>query len=194
LTVSTVVGYRRRVPGRLAAALCVGLLAASAAVPCSALARAGRAGGRAAAPNHLYVSHVSLTGKGEKPRGDRSGTGSVTVCVNTETSSISFGFDQLFISGAPTAGHIHRGAAGVNGPVVFPFEAPGAVDPNVGDVEWVGTAHASKATITGLIASPAKYYVNVHTKAYPNGAVRGQLGAWKRLSADDPAAAACSVF
>jgi len=176
-------------PGRLEAALCFAGLAAVAALPCIAVAQDGR---RAAAP-HLYVTHVTLTGKAAQPRGETAGTGSVTICVNTATNAISFGFDQLFVTGDPTAGHIHRGTAGVSGPVVFPFEAPGPIDTSVGDVQWLGTAPASKATVAALVAGPAKYYVNVHTRKFPNGAVRGQLGPWKRVQSGDPGAAACGV-
>ena len=63
---------------------------------------------------------------------------------------------------------------------------PGAIDTNVGDVQWLGTAQASKATIAALVSSPTKYYVNVHTKKFPNGAVRGQLGAWKSVQGRRP--------
>jgi hypothetical protein len=150
-------------------------------------------GGSHAAPAGLYVTQVKLTGKAMKPRGEASGTGSVTLCVDQAENSISFGFDQLFLSVKPTAGHIHRGAVGVNGPVVSPFEVPGPIDPLVGDVQWYGTRPAPKATIAALISSPAKHYVNVHTKKHPNGAVRGQLGAWRKVKADDPAAFVCGV-
>ena len=122
-----------------------------------------------------------------------SGAGSVTICVDRAANSISFGFDQLFVTGQPTAGHIHRGAAGAAGPVVSPFAAPGPIDPLVGDIQWYGTRTATKSTISSLVGSPAKYYVNVHTKKYPNGAIRGQLGAWKRVQADDPTAVVCGV-
>ena len=166
----------------LAAALCLAALAALLA-----------AAAYGAPKPRLYVAHVELTGKAEKPRGQPGGTGSVSICIDPATSSISFGFDALFLPEAPTAGHIHRGAPGVAGPVVFPFEKPGPIDINVGDVQWLGTAKAGKTAIAGLIASPTKYYVNVHTKKFPGGAVRGQLGPWKRLTADDPAAAACGA-
>jgi hypothetical protein len=180
-------------PRRLSAALAIVLLAL-VVVPCVALARgeqgahvlAGRAG-------PLYVSHVMLTGKAAKPRGELQGAGSVTICVDKAANSISFGFDQLRVTGQPTAGHIHVGGVGIAGPVVFAFSVPGAIDPLVGDIQWYGTAKAPKGTISALVSGPARYYANVHTKKFPNGAVRGQLGSWKRVQPQDPSAAVCGV-
>jgi hypothetical protein len=71
----------------------------------------------------------------------------------------------------PTAAaHIHRGGAGVNGPVVVPFTAPGA------DGNSSGCAPADPALIDEILANPAGFYVNVHTKEHPAGAIRSQLG------------------
>jgi hypothetical protein len=69
-----------------------------------------------------------------------------------------------------TAAHIHRGAAGVNGPVVVPFQAPAA---NGNSDGCVATA---AALIDEILANPANFYVNVHTTEHPAGAMRAQLG------------------
>ena len=68
------------------------------------------------------------------------------------------------------AAHIHKGAAGANGPPVVPFTPPDASGAGK------GCAAASAEVAKDLVANPAGYYVNVHTKTAPSGAIRGQLG------------------
>ena len=68
-----------------------------------------------------------------------------------------------------TAAHIHKGGASVNGPVVVPFNAPGA------DGTSSGCATADASLIDDILANRAGYYVNVHTKEHPAGAIRSQL-------------------
>jgi hypothetical protein len=68
-----------------------------------------------------------------------------------------------------TAAHIHRGATGVNGPVVVPFTAPGA------NGNSSGCATATAAIIDEILANPSNFYVNVHTQEHPAGAIRSQL-------------------
>jgi len=78
---------------------------------------------------------------------------------------------QLSVKGLTdvTAAHIHKGAAGASGPPVVPMTAPDASGASK------GCAAASADVAKDLVANPGNYYVNVHTKAAPGGAIRGQL-------------------
>ena len=40
--------------------------------------------------------------------------------------------------------------------------------------------------------SPRGFYVTVNTRAYPNGALRGRLAAWEKVSSDSDAAVECA--
>ena len=72
----------------------------------------------------------------------------------------------------PAAGaHIHRGAAGANGPIVVQFVAPGASGVSAGC-----TTGVAASLIQEIAANPAGFYVNVHTTDFPGGAIRAQLG------------------
>ena len=67
-----------------------------------------------------------------------------------------------------TAAHIHKGKKDENGEPVMELKLSG--DGN--DV----CAPAEVALMKDMEANQAAYYVSVHTKRFPNGAVRGQLG------------------
>ena len=83
-----------------------------------------------------------------------------------------------------TAVHIHVGAAGTNGPVLFPLFLssfgglfPGELSGTLTSINLQPRPEAGVATfadaITAILSGNA--YVNVHTTQYPNGEVRGQL-------------------
>lgn len=82
----------------------------------------------------------------------------------------------LTVDGTATApgAHIHKGAAGENGPVVANLTAPG--DGNAGDCLTEGEVgqFPTGETVAGSPADPAAYYVNVHHAERPGGALRGQ--------------------
>jgi CHRD domain len=71
-----------------------------------------------------------------------------------------------------TAGHIHVGAAGENGPVVVPL-FQGSSDRRVfvqSDRREIDAGLAA-----AICRNPSGYYVNYHTTQDPEGAIRGQL-------------------
>lgn len=76
--------------------------------------------------------------------------------------------------GAPTNGHIHRGAEGVNGPVVIDFfAAPNGLPASVTGV--AGEVPADASVVKQLAANPANWYTNLHNAEFKAGAVRGQV-------------------
>ncbi|MEJ7705989.1 MAG: CHRD domain-containing protein [Nocardioidaceae bacterium] len=64
--------------------------------------------------------------------------------------------------------HIHRGRAGVNGDVVV--DLTGSVTDGANCARGV-----RKALIRKIIEHPRRFYFNIHNRAYPAGAIRGQL-------------------
>lgn len=74
---------------------------------------------------------------------------------------------------SPTLGHIHRGAFGRNGDVVFNL-----LDKPVPDGIFAvsGSLAGQKAEdVRRVKQNPGNYYSNIHTAEFPDGAVRGQL-------------------
>jgi hypothetical protein len=109
---------------------------------------------------------TSLLGANEAPGpGDPDGSGTAFVGLNLEQSAVCF---RNYVQGIDdvVAAHIHRGPAGVAGPVVVDFKGRlhGCVDGINPDL------------LRAIQRDPASYYVNIHTAAYPDGAIRGQLG------------------
>ena len=98
---------------------------------------------------------------------DADGTGSATVTIDPAKSEVCY---TLKVSGIEpaTMAHIHKGAAGVSGPVAVPLDAPTS-----GTAQ--GCKPAAAEVIAAIEASPADYYVNVHNATFPKGAIRGQL-------------------
>ena len=137
-----------------------------------ALIASGLLVGVASASNHVTTLSTTLTGAEEPGGGDKNGKGFVTLRIFTN-GTICYAGKVQAIGRNLTGAHIHVGAAGVNGGVVVdldPFNAQ--LTGNKADHCVVTTEEIAAA----IVATPSNYYVNVHTTAYPGGAIRGQLG------------------
>jgi Cu/Zn superoxide dismutase len=114
---------------------------------------------------------AAMSGAQEVPtKGDAKTTGKATITATGKKLCYTIVVKNL--SGVPQAGHIHSGVKGKAGPVfVTLFAKPKA--PKKGKLS--GCVSATASQIKAISAKPSAYYVNVHTKEYPNGALRGQL-------------------
>ena len=113
---------------------------------------------------------ASLTGEKEVPGpGDPNGRGEADVKVFREEVCYELTFKGI----APaTAAHIHQGRKGVAGPIVVTlFERPN----NPVERHISRCVDISRSLSEALREHPGRYYVNVHNKPYPDGAIRGQL-------------------
>jgi hypothetical protein len=109
---------------------------------------------------------AKLTGAAEvMPKAD-GGSGNAQIKLNASTGKVCWAFTKLKGIKSATASHIHRGAKGKAGPVVVPLG---------GSFKAKGCTTASKATVRSILKKPSAFYVNIHTKRFPSGAIRGQL-------------------
>lgn len=105
-----------------------------------------------------------LMGSNEVPANNSTAMGTATLKFNNTTKVFTITVTHNVSS--ITSGHIHKGAAGTNGSVVFPF-----------------TTLVSPISFTSAPLTPEQeadlmanlYYVNLHSSTFTTGEIRGQL-------------------
>ncbi|NEX64759.1 CHRD domain-containing protein [Noviherbaspirillum galbum] len=136
---------------------------ASTATPVSAPAPASTPTPSPAAPVSI---NMSLSGAQEVPPNQSGAGGTGTLTLDTATRQYSATVTTTGIAG--TAAHIHNGAPGVAGPILFPMTQSPA-----GSGTWVVSGQLTADQMNALLAG--QYYVNVHSAALPNGEIRAQI-------------------
>jgi hypothetical protein len=119
---------------------------------------------------------ANLLGKNEldqktlrRRAGDPDGQGGATI-VTTDTQ-LCFGVAVRGIQ-TPIALHVHKGRRNQNGPIVVPLTPiPTTGDPGAS----AGCVTVASDLLANITKHPHRYYVNIHTGDFPNGALRGQL-------------------
>jgi hypothetical protein len=135
--------------------LVLALVCASVALTVVALA--------AAKPAEVMVG-AKLDAMQEVPHAMSKGTGTFTADIAGSTLTWRLTFSHL--TGAATAAHIHVGKKGKSGNVLIPLCNP------------CKTGQKGSMKISKMAADEIERgitYVNVHTKRYVNGEIRGQL-------------------
>ena len=151
-------------PRRLLATVVLTMLAAAVVIALPATA----------APQPLATLRANLTTEVPGP-GDPDGHGNAMVKVYK--AKVCYTLSVRGIKPA-TMAHIHKGAKGQTGPIVVPtdqssFNLP---RPTSSGCEAIPSSLSMK-----LRQNPSNYYVNVHNKPYPDGAIRGQLRMMKGM-------------
>jgi hypothetical protein len=124
---------------------------------------------------------AELRPQNEVPPANSSAYGSAFVVFDPINNEIAWDARANGIA-SPTVSHIHRGAAGVNGPVVINFATSAAQLANgrtsgAGPITATQSANLQPADLANLYnpATASGFYVNIHSSAFPGGEVRGQL-------------------
>lgn len=108
---------------------------------------------------------VKLSGSQEVPAVETAASGSGKITVGAD-KSVSGSVTTYGIAG--TMAHIHQAAPGHNGSVIIPLQQAAA---NV----WSVPAGAKLTDEQYKSYKAGDLYVNVHSKAHPDGEIRGQL-------------------
>jgi len=112
---------------------------------------------------------ASLEGRNEVTSGATAGHALELIGIQGNTLSYSVSWRGI---GAPTEAAIHAGARGVDGPVVVPL----FTTPRRSGGFASGSVTVSDPTLLDALRSnPGGFYADLHTTAFPDGAVRAQL-------------------
>ena len=100
--------------------------------------------------------------------GDKGGSGTAHVALITSEDRLCYSLEASDIEPA-TKAHIHEGTAEESGPAVV------KLDPPPEDGTSSGCTDVDPALLRNLLEKPQNYYVDIHNKEFPHGAIRGQL-------------------
>jgi hypothetical protein len=147
-------------------------------------------------PATAQVRHANLTGAQEPPPVASAATGTLTLTISADRTQVGFTLNVNTPLASITQGHIHIGPIGTNGPIVLDFcsnltPPPAGVPPcPVAPFTLSGTFTAAnlRPSTPAIIAAGVNNftdvvnhilsgdaYANVHTSAFPNGEIRGQI-------------------
>lgn len=112
-----------------------------------------------------------ISGAQENPPTSSTATGTITGSYSTTTKILTLNITVTGLSANLTGRHIHKGAVGVNGPVVVHLMgANGSKNYSSAGMDNFVLTSAQETDLLGGL-----YYVNFHNSNFPGGEVRGQL-------------------
>jgi len=144
------------------------------AVAIAAASIVGTQGAHAAAKVSTVTLTATATGmdvtmaSNSKMGGAKTGSAAAKFVLDTKKNTLCYSVATSALTGVVEA-HIHAGAKGVDGADVIPLL------PTKFNVKTSTCVKVASKLLADIAMNPAMYYVNIHTKVYPDGAVRGQL-------------------
>ena len=163
--------YGRGTRGLGQVGLCSAFISSILVLAGSASAAAHEVGPRYQDQNGRFT--VQLSPREVPEGGDPDGQGSAELNLSEQAKQACFSVNWKGLKGEVKALHLHVAASGSEGPHWIDFfndqQFPGA------DGKASGCVPTTADKIHAVIANPAGYYLNLHSTAFPSGALRGQL-------------------
>lgn len=123
-------------------------------------------------PDLVITNGLDMTGGQEVPVVSTPGTGNLDVRYDKTSKQLVLTFAWGNLTDSVTAMHIHGPALqGVPGPVVVPFT--NFITNRYGTHSQ--TFLVDEVTLKEAELLGNQYYINIHTKTYPAGEIRGQI-------------------
>jgi hypothetical protein len=126
------------------------------------------------------TADFELSGDNVVPPVSTTAGGSCSAYLNAKETSFTLNCSH---NALVTSAHIHEGAPGANGPVVFFLESSTSFSGTVSEEtleqqkdDSLGVSGLNFEEFLGLLRT-GSLYVNVHTDAYPGGEIRGNIPA-----------------
>ena len=119
---------------------------------------------------------ATLVGANESPAVSTTAVGQLDATLSAAQDNMTFTLTYTPLAGTMTQAHIHRGAPGVDGPIIYwlangnvPSAITGCTDPT----PLGGGCGFAASDFSDLQAG--NLYVNIHSSYAPNGEIRGQI-------------------
>ncbi|MGH3983852.1 MAG: CHRD domain-containing protein [Pseudonocardiaceae bacterium] len=117
---------------------------------------------------------VALSGQESVNGGDADGQGSARLDLNPQQGTACYEITWKKLDGAVTAFHLHAARHGSEGPHWIDFFNDQNFD---GDQDKASDCvRSTREKIEAVINDPSAYYLQLHSTAFKDGAIRGQLG------------------
>ena len=122
--------------------------------------------------DNIYYGNITMSGAQEVPPVNTTATGNVVADYNRLTKTLTYSISFSGLTDSAVAAHIHGlGEPGINAPVLqtfnnFPRRKAGSYSGSL-------LIDGVKFTEENLLAQ--RYYVNIHSKTYTGGEIRGQI-------------------
>jgi hypothetical protein len=129
--------------------------------------------GRASAQTHWVAT---LVGANENPAVATGAVGQFDAMLSAAEDNMTFTLTYSGLQGTMTQAHIHRGAAGVNGPIIYWLangDVPSAITGCTDPTPLGGGCGFLASDFADLQAG--NLYANLHTSFAPGGEIRGQI-------------------
>jgi len=127
--------------------------------------------------DNIYYGTIAMTGSQEVPPVTTTATGTIDANYNRLTKTLSYSVVFSGLSDSAVAAHIHGlGEIGVAAPVLQTFSS----FPRRKAGSYSGSLLIDGVKFTEEYLLSGRYYINIHSKTYGGGEIRGQLSLAKK--------------
>ena len=121
---------------------------------------------------NIYYGTITMTGAQETPPITSPATGTINANYNRFTKTLSYTVTFSGLVDSAVAAHIHGlGEPGVLAPVLQTFSS----FPRRKQGSYSGSLFIDGVKFTEEYLLGGRYYINIHSKTFGNGEIRGQL-------------------